>query len=87
MIVPLRDALIVQPAKLQEQLSVRGILVTDRSAENIPCTQGKVLYAGAHAQRIKVGDTVVWGMGAGRPFEHDGAKLLTITEDDVIATI
>ena len=90
---PLHDRVIVKRME-EERTSPGGIVIPDAATEKpvkgevIAAGNGKISENGdVRALDVKVGDTVLFGKYAGTEVKVDGADLLVMKEDDIIAVI
>jgi chaperonin GroES len=90
---PLHDRLIVKRLD-QETRTASGIVIPDSAAEKPD--QGEVIAVGPgkrdqDGKRIepdlKVGERVLFGKYAGQTVKVDGAELLVLREEDVVAVV
>ncbi|KWF16757.1 co-chaperone GroES [Burkholderia pseudomultivorans] len=90
---PLHDRVIVKRLD-QETTTASGIVIPDSAAEKPD--QGEVIAVGpgrrdTDGQRIapdlKVGERVLFGKYAGQPVKVDGAELLVLREEDIVAVV
>ena len=88
---PLHDRVIVKRLEA-EQKSAGGILIPDSAAEKplkaevVAVGSGKRTDDGkVHAVDVKVGDKVLIGKYAGTEVKVDGADLVVLREDDIMA--
>ena len=90
---PLHDRVIVKRME-EERTSPGGIVIPDAATEKpvkgevIAAGNGKISENGdVRALDVKVGDTVLFGKYAGTEVKVDGADLLVMKEDDIMAVI
>ncbi len=90
---PLHDRVFVKRME-DERTSAGGIVIPDAAAEKpikgevIAVGKGKILESGEiRALDIKVGDKVLFGKYSGTEVKVDGAELLVMKEDDIMAVI
>jgi len=76
---PTKHRLVVEVLEV-EGLSERGLLLPDTVSEWIPPTQGRVVAIGSGVGKTRVGEKVLYGLGAGT--EYRG--LLVLHENDII---
>ena len=88
---PLHDRVIVKRLE-EEKKSVGGIIIPDSAAEKplkaevIAVGPGKVTDDGKlQALGVKAGDTVLIGKYSGTEVKVDGADLVVLREDDILA--
>jgi len=87
-IKPFDDRILVEPEEVAESKSKAGIILPD-SAKEKP-KQGKVMEVGTDeelAEKIKIGDTVVYAKFSGDEIELEGKKYLIISRSDILAII
>jgi chaperonin GroES len=91
---PLGDRLIVSRAE-EETKTAGGIVIPDSASKEKPI-RGKVIAVGpgktldngtVRAVDVKVGDEVLFGKYAGTEVKVDGAELVVMREDDVMAVV
>ena len=78
-IKPTKHRLVVKVLEV-EGLSERGFVLPDTVAEWIPPTQGRVVAVGSNVEKTRVGEKVLYGLGAGEEYEG----VLVLHEDDII---
>ncbi|MBK8960650.1 MAG: co-chaperone GroES [Proteobacteria bacterium] len=88
---PLHDRVIVKRVE-EEKTSAGGIVIPDSAAEKpvkgeiIAVGNGKVLDNGeVRKLDVKVGDKILFGKYSGTEVKVDGADLLVMREDDIMA--
>ncbi len=90
---PLSDRVVVRRME-EEKTTVGGILLPD-SAKEKPA-KGEILAVGEGKRSdngtvipmsVKVGDKVLFGKYAGQEVKVDGAEVLVMREDDIIAIL
>jgi chaperonin GroES len=88
---PLHDRVIVKRVE-EEKTSAGGIVIPDSAAEKpvkgeiIAVGNGKVLDNGeVRKLDLKVGDKILFGKYSGTEVKVDGADLLVMREDDIMA--
>lgn len=88
---PLHDRVIVKRLE-EEKKSAGGILIPDSAAEKplkaevIAVGPGKITDDGkTQAPGVKAGDTVLIGKYSGTEVKVDGADLVVLREDDILA--
>ncbi|MCC6707656.1 MAG: co-chaperone GroES [Gammaproteobacteria bacterium] len=88
---PLHDRVIVKRTE-EEKTSAGGIVIPDSAAEKpvkgevIAVGNGKVLDNGeVRKLDLKVGDKILFGKYSGTEVKVDGADLLVMREDDIMA--
>ncbi len=87
-IKPFDDRILVEPEEIAESKSKAGIILPD-SAKEKP-KRGKVMEVGTDeelAEKIKIGDTVVYAKFSGDEIELEGKKCLIISRSDILAII
>lgn len=91
-LVPLGDKIIVEAV---EEISKSGFVVPETMDKEKP-QKGKVIAAGPGKitddgktlpMHVKVGDIVFFRKYAPDEFEHEGKKILVLSESDVIALV
>ena len=88
---PLHDRVIVKRTE-EEKTSAGGIVIPDSAAEKpvkgevVAVGNGKVLENGETRKLdLKVGDKILFGKYSGTEVKVDGADLLVMREDDIMA--
>ena len=82
---PLQDRIIVEPFEVESQTN-GGLIIPDSVKEKpikgiiVAVGKGK----GGDEMELKVGDTVLFGKGAGMEIEENGVKYLLMRESDVL---
>lgn len=87
-IKPFEDRVLVEPEEVTESKSKAGIILPDTAKEKPK--RGKVVEVGTDeelAEKIKVGDTVVYAKFSGDEIELEGKKYLIISRSDILAII
>ncbi len=87
-IKPFEDRVLVEPEEAEESKSKGGIILPD-SAKEKP-RRGKVLEVGTDeelAEKIKVGDTIIYAKFSGDEVELEDKKYLIISTSDILAVI
>ena len=87
-IKPFEDRVLVEPEELEESRTKSGIIIPD-SAKEKPRT-GKVVEVGTDeelAEKIKVGDKIVFAKFAGDEVEAGDKNYLVISRSDILAVI
>ena len=87
-IKPFEDRVLVEPEEVAESRSKAGIILPDTAKEQP--RRGKVVEVGTDeelAEKIKVGDTIVYAKFAGDEIESEGAKYLVVSRNDILAVI
>lgn len=90
---PLHDRVIIKRSEA-ERTSAGGIVIPDSAGEKpiqgevVAVGNGKPLdNGGVRAPQLKVGDKVLFGKFSGTEVKVDGAELLVMREDDIMAVI
>jgi chaperonin GroES len=90
---PLHDRVIVKRLE-EDRTSSGGIVIPDTAAEKpirgkiVAVGKGKILENGhVRACDVKVGDTVLFGKYSGSEVKLEGAELVVMREEDVMAVI
>ena len=90
-VVPLGDKVVVKRLKAEEK-TAGGIVLPDsarqRPAEGrvLSVGDGRLLPSGRHApHQVSEGDRVLFGRYAGVEIKFDGAELLIMSEDEILA--
>lgn len=88
---PLHDRVIVKRLE-EEKKSAGGIIIPDQAAEKplkaevVAVGPGKITDDGKRqAPEVKAGDTVLIGKYSGTEVKVDGADLVVLREDDILA--
>ncbi len=87
-IKPFEDRVLVEPEEAEETKSKGGIILPDTAKEKP--RRGKVVGVGTDeelAEKIKVGDTVVYAKFTGDEIEFEDKKYLIISKSDILAVI
>ena len=87
-IKPSEDRVLVEPEEAEETKSKGGIILPDTAKEKP--RRGKVVEVGTDeelAEKIKVGDTVVYAKFTGDEIELEDKKYLIISKSDILAVI
>jgi len=87
-IKPFEDRVLVEPEELGESRTKSGIIIPDTAKEK-PRT-GKVIEVGTDeelAEKIKVGDTIVFAKFTGDEIEFEDKKYLIVSRSDILAVI
>ncbi len=87
-IKPFDDRVLVDPEEAPEIQTKSGIILPDTAKEKP--RRGKVVEVGTDeelAEKIKVGDTIVYAKFTGDEIEFEDKKYLIISRGDIIAVI
>ena len=87
-IKPFEDRVLIEPEEVTESKSKAGIILPDTAKEKP--RRGKVAEVGTDeelAEKIKMGDTVVYAKFIGDEIEFEGKKYLIISRSDILAVI
>jgi len=87
-IKPFEDRVLVEPEEVAESKSKAGIILPDTAKEKP--RRGKVVEVGTDeelAEKIKVGDIVVYAKFGGDEIELEEKKYLIISRSDILAVI
>jgi chaperonin GroES len=87
-IKPFDDRVLIEPEEAEESKSKGGIILPDTAKEKP--RRGKVIEVGMDeelAEKIKVGDTVVYAKFGGDEIEFEDKKYLIISRSDILAVI
>lgn len=87
-IKPFEDRVLIEPEEVEETKSKGGIILPDTAKEKP--RRGKVVGVGTDeelAEKIKVGDTVVYAKFTGDEIEFEDKKYLIISKSDILAVI
>jgi len=87
-IKPFEDRVLIEPEEVAESKSKSGIILPDTAKERP--RRGKVVEVGTDeelAEKIKVGDTVVYAKFTGDEIELEDRKYLIISRSDILAVI
>jgi len=87
-IKPFEDRVLIEPEEVAESKSKSGIILPDTAKEKP--RRGKVVGVGTDeelAEKIKVGDTVVYAKFTGDEIEFEDKKYLIISKGDILAVI
>lgn len=90
---PLHDRVVVKRVE-EEAVSTGGIVLPDSATEKptkgevVAVGPGKPLENGTNrAPAVSVGDSVLFGQYAGSTVKIDGAELVVMREDDILAIL
>jgi chaperonin GroES len=87
-IKPFEDRVLIEPEEVAESKSKAGIILPDTAKEKP--SRGKVVEVGTDedlAEKIKVGDTIIYAKFTGDEIEFEGKKYLIISSGDILAVI
>jgi len=87
-IKPFDDRVLIEPEEVAESKSKAGIILPDTAKEKP--RRGKVVEVGMDeelAEKIKVGDTIVYAKFSGDEIELEEKKYLIISRSDILAVI
>jgi len=87
-IKPFEDRVLVEPEEIGESRTKSGIIIPDTAKEK-PRT-GKVIEVGTDeelAEKIKVGDRIVFAKFTGDEIEFESEKYLIVSRSDILAVI
>ena len=87
-IKPFEDRVLIEPEEVVESKSKAGIILPDTAKEKP--RRGKILEVGTDeelAEKIKIGDTVVYTKFSGDEIELEDKKYLIISRSDILAVI
>lgn len=87
-IKPFEDRVLIESEEVAESKSKSGIILPDTAKEKP--RRGKVVEVGTDeefAEKIKVGDTVVYAKFTGDEIEVEDRKYLIISRSDILAVI
>lgn len=87
-IKPFEDRVLVELEEVAESRSKAGIILPDTAKEQP--RRGKVVEVGTDeelAEKIKIGDTIVYAKFTGDEIESEGAKYLIVSRNDILAVI
>ncbi len=87
-IKPFEDRVLIEPEEVAESKSKAGIILPDTAKEKP--SRGKVVKVGTDedlAEKIKVGDTIIYAKFTGDEIEFEGKKYLIISRGDILAVI
>jgi len=87
-IKPFEDRVLVEPEEVAESQTKSGLILPDTAKEKP--RRGKVIAVGTDeelAEKIKVGDTVIYAKFTGDEIEVEGKKYLIISRSDILAVI
>ena len=90
---PLHDRVIIKRME-EERTTAGGIVIPDNATEKpirgevVAAGNGKILESGeVRPLDLKVGDKVIFGKYSGTEIKVDGAELLVMREEDIMAVI
>ncbi len=87
-IKPFEDRVLIEPEEAEESKTEAGLIIPDTAKEK-PRT-GKVIEVGTDeelAEKIKVGDKIMFAKFSGDEIEYEGKKYLIISRGDILAVI
>ena len=87
-IKPFEDRVLVEPEEAAESKSKSGIILPDTAKEKP--RRGKVVEVGTDeelAEKIKVGDTIIYAKFSGDEIEFEDKKYLIMSKSDILAVI
>jgi chaperonin GroES len=87
-IKPFEDRVLVEPEEVSESQTKSGIILPDTAKEKP--RRGKVVEVGTDeelAEKVKVGDTIVYAKFTGDEVEFEGGKYLIVSRADILAVI
>jgi len=87
-IKPFEDRILVEPEEVMGSKTKSGIILPDTAKEKP--RRGRVVEVGTDeelADKIKVGDTVVYAKFTGDEIEFEDKKYLIISRSDILAVI
>ena len=85
---PLRGLVVLRPFELCENYrSVGSVIIPDNVRNWIPPQQGEVIALGPGAEKLSLGDVVVYGLGSGKDVVLDGKLALILDESEVIGRL
>jgi len=87
-IKPFDDRVLIEPEEAEESKSKGGIILPDTAKEKP--RRGRVIEVGTDeelAEKIKVGDIVVYAKFGGDEVEFEDKKYLIISRSDILAIV
>jgi chaperonin GroES len=87
-IKPFEDRVLIEPEEVEESKSKAGIILPDTAKEKP--RRGKVVEVGTDeelAEKIKIGDTIVYAKFSGDEVEVEDRKYLIVSRSDILAVI
>jgi chaperonin GroES len=87
-IKPFEDRVLIEPEEVEESKSKSGIILPDTAKEKP--RRGKVVEVGTDeelAEKIKVGDKIVYAKFSGDEVELENKKYLIISRSDILAVV
>ena len=87
-IKPFEDRVLIEPEEVEESKSKGGIILPDTAKEKP--RRGKVVEVGTDeelAEKIKLGDTIIYAKFTGDEVELEDRKYLIISKGDILAVI
>jgi len=81
---PLADRLVARQAEAQAK-TASGILLPDQAKEKVQVAE--VLAVGKDVKEVAVGDKIVYSEYGPNRYKQDGAELLIMKEEDVLAVV
>jgi chaperonin GroES len=87
-IKPFEDRVLIDPEEVEESKSKAGIILPDTAKERP--RKGRVVEVGTDedlAEKIKVGDKIVYAKFSGDEVELEDKKYLIISRSDILAVV
>jgi len=87
-IKPFEDRVLIDPEEVEESKSKGGIILPDTAKEKP--RRGRVVEVGTDedlAEKIKVGDKIVYAKFSGDEVEFEDKKYLVISRSDILAVV
>lgn len=87
-IKPFDDRVLVEPEEVTESQTKSGIILPDTAKEKP--RKGKVVEVGTDeelAEKVKVGDTIIYAKFTGDEVGFEGKKYLIVSRGDILAVI
>jgi chaperonin GroES len=87
-IKPFEDRVLIDPEEVEESKSKAGIILPDTAKERP--RKGRVVEVGTDedlAEKIKVGDRIVYAKFSGDEVELEDKKYLIISRNDILAVV
>ncbi|MBP7205637.1 MAG: co-chaperone GroES [Candidatus Cloacimonetes bacterium] len=85
---PIEEHLVVKPENATAEKTIGGIIIPDTAKEKPQIAEVMAVGNDEDLQKIvKVGDKVLFGKYSGTEVEIEGAKLLILSKDDILAIV
>ncbi len=85
MIRPLGARVVIEPVKVEERTTSGGIVIPE-TTHWANTYKGEVLAIG-DVEKVKVGDLILFTLGAGDRVEYENEQLAILDEDEILAIL